>query len=294
MRVRVHDEPRRLPLHLRPHIDGLGFFHVVVDDGGYLTSAIATTDKQAAELVYERLREERHRAHYGGLLAPGGPPERHKRRLALRTDDERLSARAKVYFDEDEEEHLLCIRLFIDGFGAVQLMLTDRGRMLAFITGRTDSDAYDRIRGELARKGVELEVKLRRVGIAVERQSRGCDEPRLELRAWAAKAPSRLEGEGFEPSVRRKTHNGFRDRPVQPLRHPSGTDNCRCSGGAWAWVAAQTGSGSAAPERSAGCAPERMDRADFSTRPKPQLSGPLRTDERADAQAGLSERLAFT
>ena len=30
------------------------------------------------------------------------------------------------------------------------------------------------------------------------------------------------EGEGFEPSVDRKAHNGFRDRPVQPLRHPSG------------------------------------------------------------------------
>ena len=32
------------------------------------------------------------------------------------------------------------------------------------------------------------------------------------------------EGEGFEPSVDRKAHNGFRDRPVQPLRHPSEED----------------------------------------------------------------------
>src|SRR5690606_38687269 len=29
------------------------------------------------------------------------------------------------------------------------------------------------------------------------------------------------EGEGFEPSKSRKALNGFRDRPVQPLRHPS-------------------------------------------------------------------------
>ena len=29
------------------------------------------------------------------------------------------------------------------------------------------------------------------------------------------------EREGFEPSVR-KAHNGFRDRPVRPLRHLSG------------------------------------------------------------------------
>jgi hypothetical protein len=36
------------------------------------------------------------------------------------------------------------------------------------------------------------------------------------------KSPPSAEGEGFEPSVDRKAHNGFRDRPVQPLRHPSG------------------------------------------------------------------------
>lgn len=29
------------------------------------------------------------------------------------------------------------------------------------------------------------------------------------------------EREGFEPSVTRKSHNGFRDRPIQPLWHLS-------------------------------------------------------------------------
>jgi hypothetical protein len=29
------------------------------------------------------------------------------------------------------------------------------------------------------------------------------------------------EGVGFEPTVDETAHNGFRDRPVQPLRHPS-------------------------------------------------------------------------
>ena len=29
------------------------------------------------------------------------------------------------------------------------------------------------------------------------------------------------EGQGFEPWVPTKEHNGFRDRPFQPLRHPS-------------------------------------------------------------------------
>jgi hypothetical protein len=30
------------------------------------------------------------------------------------------------------------------------------------------------------------------------------------------------EGVGFEPTVRQEAHNGFRDRPDKPLRHPSG------------------------------------------------------------------------
>ncbi len=40
-------------------------------------------------------------------------------------------------------------------------------------------------------------------------------------RALAEKARSeRAEGVGFEPTVGR-THNGFRDRPIRPLSHPS-------------------------------------------------------------------------
>jgi hypothetical protein len=31
----------------------------------------------------------------------------------------------------------------------------------------------------------------------------------------------RAEGEGFEPSIRLTTDNGFRDRRIRPLCHPS-------------------------------------------------------------------------
>ena len=46
-------------------------------------------------------------------------------------------------------------------------------------------------------------------------------------RRWGCIALERVpareaEGEGFEPSVRLTTHNGFRDRRIQPLCHPSG------------------------------------------------------------------------
>ena len=40
-----------------------------------------------------------------------------------------------------------------------------------------------------------------------------------EEQSFARRGPA--EGVGFEPTVR-MTHNGFRDRPIRPLSHPSG------------------------------------------------------------------------
>jgi hypothetical protein len=40
----------------------------------------------------------------------------------------------------------------------------------------------------------------------------------------------KAEGVGFEPTSRLTTANGFRDRPVQPLRHPSGEVGLEASG----------------------------------------------------------------
>jgi hypothetical protein len=41
------------------------------------------------------------------------------------------------------------------------------------------------------------------------------DQPQLERRDF------KTEGEGFEPSIRLTTDNGFRDRRIRPLCHPS-------------------------------------------------------------------------
>jgi hypothetical protein len=35
------------------------------------------------------------------------------------------------------------------------------------------------------------------------------------------RVPGEAEGEGFEPSIRLTTDNGFRDRRIRPLCHPS-------------------------------------------------------------------------
>ena len=52
---------------------------------------------------------------------------------------------------------------------------------------------------------------------AVERHTHEVPQPHSQSGIAALQA----EGEGFEPSKRLTTLNGFRDRPVQPLRHPS-------------------------------------------------------------------------
>jgi hypothetical protein len=38
------------------------------------------------------------------------------------------------------------------------------------------------------------------------------------------------EGEGFEPSIRQTTDNGFRDRRIRPLCHPSGAEESVAAG----------------------------------------------------------------
>src|SRR5207237_2379321 len=48
------------------------------------------------------------------------------------------------------------------------------------------------------------------------------ESPRpAETQLWCWIPASEAEGEGFEPSRDQTAPNGFRDRPVQPLRHPS-------------------------------------------------------------------------
>src|SRR4051812_38525439 len=52
----------------------------------------------------------------------------------------------------------------------------------------------------------------------------GLNEWRVDRRkpAWEAGLRKEAEGEGFEPSTDLTTRNGFRDRRIRPLCHPSG------------------------------------------------------------------------
>jgi hypothetical protein len=60
-------------------------------------------------------------------------------------------------------------------------------------------------------------MDFRGLSVAVRKTaSTSTEAVRLGGTAWLA------EGEGFEPSIRLTTDNGFRDRRIRPLCHPSG------------------------------------------------------------------------
>jgi hypothetical protein len=159
--VRVYDEPEPMGtfLQLRPHLEGFGSFHLFIDsDGGLYATATGDDDEQASERLHGRLKDE---LKYE-LTTPGydlqATSSNGKRGAVLQSADGGLALRAKAYLPgDDDEEVLLRLRLSVKEFGAIQIVVSNWGRVLALISGKTDGDAYGRIRGELARKGIELE-----------------------------------------------------------------------------------------------------------------------------------------
>jgi hypothetical protein len=146
-------------MHVRGYLRDLGerpHFHVLLDrDAGLYTTALAATDEAADELIRQRMSELGIEPDYDQREmtadVPGVP------RLEDEDGPRGLSARARAHIPlEDEEESLLRVRLFGRDFGHSELVLSYYGRVVQ-TSGRTDKEAYSRVRGELSRKGIELE-----------------------------------------------------------------------------------------------------------------------------------------
>ena len=86
-------------------------------------------------------------------------------------------------------------------------------------------DAYlERSVGGVPREGalhVRCTALHKRAFSGVRQGPTGLDASYRTAREIPANQAHFTEGEGFELSEDRNAHNGFRDRPVQPLRHPS-------------------------------------------------------------------------
>ncbi len=162
VRVRVYDESgpeAGTYLQLQTSMDGFGFFHVLVDsDGGVYAMTRGETDEEARVRLLEHLdHEQRFRFQARGydLLAEESNGQRVS---VLRSDDGRLAVRAKAYLPgDDEEESFVRLRASVRDFGDIHMVVSDWGRIVATVSGRSDSDADNRLRGELRRKGIELD-----------------------------------------------------------------------------------------------------------------------------------------
>ncbi len=62
--------------------------------------------------------------------------------------------RAKLLGGEDEE--FVHLRLWYIERGYMHVVLRTDGTLVAMVTGGTDKDTWDRLRGELARHGVDV------------------------------------------------------------------------------------------------------------------------------------------
>jgi hypothetical protein len=135
-------------------LDGLGAFHVVVDlDGALLQMAVAETGDLAADRVDERMRENDIDFVSSDDLT--AHPTDQRKASALCASGVTLRARAYAS-TEPSGESLLCLRSLCEPLGAMQVVISDCGRLLAIATGRRDRDAYKRVRQDVARKGFAL------------------------------------------------------------------------------------------------------------------------------------------
>lgn len=149
----------RAALQAPDAVEGFGFFHVVVDaEGALLQMAVGETDEDAASRVLERLCEndiDLKNRRSEELTAKTAAA---RSASVLGVDGARVTLRAKAYRNSDPlGESLLCLRLLLEPFGAVQIVISDCGRLLAIATGRRDREAYQRVRHELIRRGFALD-----------------------------------------------------------------------------------------------------------------------------------------
>lgn len=135
------------------------YVYVVLDDRA---SILATASGEAHPSTYQRIREEleRKRVPLGephdeyGLLADHVDGQR---RTSVLKDDEGLWSVRVKFIDTLEEDVYLQLRISVAELGFAHLVLDGDGAIVALVTGATDADAFGRLRGEMKRRGIELD-----------------------------------------------------------------------------------------------------------------------------------------
>jgi hypothetical protein len=135
-----------------------GYVYVVVNDRAFLP---VQERGRTHEDVYSRVRGELDRMGYVlgcsdddySLLADR---VHNGRRTSVLQDDIGVwSLRVKV-IHEDEDTYLQ-LRISYEQLGFIHIVLHEDASLVAMATGGTDSDTWDRVRGELGRRRINLD-----------------------------------------------------------------------------------------------------------------------------------------
>lgn len=156
VRARAYYEPELTVLETSTKLGSLGYFISMVDSERNLLAFVCDyTEDGARKLAHAELERKgiKLTTHFVGLMAEHSNG---RRTSVLHTDDDELSIRAKVHYDDDGEGALIRIRAYVAPEGYIHIVVDDRGRLAAFVTGGTDADAYERVKGELKRRGYDL------------------------------------------------------------------------------------------------------------------------------------------
>ena len=137
-----------------------GHYHLLLDrSGGVILTAVAETEDEAATRLKERAS-----ADLGAQVPDDGEwlECSDGSRSVMYGLDESLEPRAKAHVpevDDEEEAGESLIRLRVHALDSMhfEVALQAYGCPAATARGRTEADAYNRIRGELARLGIELD-----------------------------------------------------------------------------------------------------------------------------------------
>jgi hypothetical protein len=146
-------------LLVRAWLNYTGYTYVVIDDHARIVASITggegTSHRDTDALIREELDRkgiELTDAEEYSLLADHADDGR--RTSVVKDDWGPWSMRVKTIEEDDTYSQ---IRIEHVELGFVHLVLTSDGAIVAFATGRTDSDAWSRVQGELGRRGVVLD-----------------------------------------------------------------------------------------------------------------------------------------
>lgn len=136
----------------------VGYTYYVVDRWARVcVDATGPTHDTVAPLIHERLAAK-------GIALKADEAETlladhvdgSRRTSILRSEDDTIRLRAKLMLDESEYDDLLHLRAEFTERGFVHVVIDQQARLCAKSSGKTDSDTWTRIEGELNRMEYEL------------------------------------------------------------------------------------------------------------------------------------------